>query len=58
MVLGVTWKLLSRPGTTSIFIKKPGIQKEWMTSGEARSKRTLSSTGSQRVAVSRPVPEL
>ena len=32
--MGVTWKEFARPGTTSIFIRKPVIQKLWITSGD------------------------
>jgi hypothetical protein len=55
-LVGVTWNLFGLPGTMSIFMRKAGTQKEWMTSREYRSNWTVSPTGRYRVGRSSSTP--
>ncbi|CAM5530481.1 hypothetical protein SVIOM342S_03867 [Streptomyces violaceorubidus] len=48
-LLGVTSKALVWPGMTSCFMRNGTTQKEWMTSREVRTKRTVLPLGGQRV---------
>lgn len=53
-LFGVTWKALVWPGITSCFIRNGTTQKEWMTSREVRTKRTVLPLGSHRVGPGLP----
>ena len=45
MSVGVTWKVFTRPGSMSSFIRKAGTQNEWMTSREVSTNWVDLSTG-------------
>ena len=42
---GMSWNLLVRPGSMSIFCRKAGTQNEWMTSRAVSTNSTRLSTG-------------
>ena len=54
--VGVTWKVLVRPGIMSCLYRNAGIQNEWMTSRESSVNSTVLSTGRYSVGTSFDVP--